>query len=340
MITESVKSIRARQALYHLLSRLYLAPPDAALIAELRELPGLAEHIEEPVPAPNSRLPTPDSLAIEYERVFGRNVYPYESLYVDRELMLNTAAADRVVELYAACGYAPAPRAAGAPDHMGIELGLMAHLLDLEAAALEADDILEAGRAHELQVSCLRTHLSAWVPVCTRTLRRVAAHPLYLAAAELTDELILSDLPGSRESGVGSREARGEVISLVARHSEHDNDDEVGLNRVVRHLITPDIVGIFLSRADITAVGRGLGLPTPIGERFQMLRVLFETAGQFEAVPALLSALDDLLAGEQAALNDLSGRHPAWEGSSHRWQDRLAAGRALLAEMRMQADTL
>ncbi|MBX0330899.1 hypothetical protein K2Z83_24895 [Oscillochloris sp. ZM17-4] len=126
----------------------------------------------------------------------------------------------------------------------------------------------------------------------------------------------------------------------MARHSEHDNDDEVGLNRVVRQLITPDIVGVFLSRADIMAVGRGLGLPTPIGERFQMLRGLFETAGQFEAVPALLAALDELLAGEQAAIQDLAGRHPAWEGSSRRWLDRLAAGRALLAEMRMQADDL
>ncbi|MBX0330898.1 molecular chaperone TorD family protein [Oscillochloris sp. ZM17-4] len=148
------------------MSRLYLAPPDAALIAELRELPGFAEHI-----APQPPTPNPQPLAIEYERIFGRNVYPYESLYVDRELMLNTDAADRVVELCAASGYGIPARTAGAPDHLGIELGLMAHLLDLEAAALEAGDILEAGRAHELQVSCLRTHLSAWVPVCTRTLR-------------------------------------------------------------------------------------------------------------------------------------------------------------------------
>lgn len=330
MNDDSVTNIRARQALYGLLARLFLAPPDPHLIAELSELPGFAEHLSQP-PTPNSQ-----PLEIEYERLFGRSVYPYESLYVDRELMLNTAATERVSALYATAGYAPDPRAAGAADHLGLELGCMAHLIGRGEADLAA--------------RLLGEHLAAWAPVCMRAAQRAAPHPLYQAAAELTIELILSDLASPSppaplprgERGVSPPapgQGEGERGGEGGQEGETD-DEEVGLNRVVRRLATPAEVGIFLSRADIAALGKALQLPAPIGERFTMLRGLFEAAGQFEAVPALLAALAELLADEQAALRALAGRHPAWEAYAQPWQARLAAGHALLAEMRAQADDL
>jgi TorA maturation chaperone TorD len=326
--------IHARHALYELLARLVLRPPDAALLATLRDLPGLAELVA----AGDGDL---EALQVEYERVFGRNVYPYESLYRDRELMLNTAAAERVAALYIACDFATTEDGAGAADHLGLELRLMSHLLATEAQAIAAGDLGARGRALALQARCLHEHLACWAPVCGRAVLRVAALPLFRTLAGLVTELILSDcaryMPPApaaiRLEPQGAHSAGGAGQQGELR----GNQGWDSLADVVRRLLTPDDVGVFLSRADISALGRRLELPVPIGERFQMLRSLFEAAGQFEQAPALLDALDGLLAGEQAAIAALAGAHPAWGPHAAHWRARLGRGRALLAELRAQA---
>src|SRR5438876_306845 len=107
-----------RAQLYGLLARLFLDELDQQLALYLRELPGLAEHIP-----PDAELDAwLADLRAEYQRLLVLNVYPYESIFRDRELMLNTAATQRVAALYAACGCAPAAGLrAGAPDHLGVE---------------------------------------------------------------------------------------------------------------------------------------------------------------------------------------------------------------------------
>jgi TorA maturation chaperone TorD len=314
--------LRARRALYGLLARLLLAPPDAALLAELAGLPGFAEALPR-TPDPEPDL---DSLQIAYEQIFGRSVYPYESLYVDRELMLNTAAADRAAGLYAECGFAPSA-AAGAPDHLGLELGLMAHLLALEIAARDAGDPATVAWSRAQQARCLHAHLARWAPICLRAVERVVAVPLYLAVARLALDLILGDLghlPPPRSP-------------LPTPPSPLPTPEDRGLSQVVRMLITPDVVGVFLSRGDLGALGRRVGLPAPIGERFQMLRGLFEGAGRFELVVPLIDALDALFATEAGALAALANQHPAWADTAQGWLARVAHGRALLGELRAEA---
>ena len=63
------------------------------------------------------------------------------------------------------------------------------------------------------------------------------------------------------------------------------------LGQVARMLLTPARVGVFLCREDVRRIGRALGLPTPLGDRFTMLRALFEAAAQFDLLPTLLAAL-------------------------------------------------
>jgi TorA maturation chaperone TorD len=316
--------LRARRALYGLLAQLYLRPPDAALLERLRDLPGFAEH----VPADVADL---EALQVEYEFIFGRNVYPYESLYVDRELMLNTAAAERAARLYEECGYADGVREAGAPDHLGLELALMAHLLSIEIAARAEDAPEMLAWVHAQQRACLHDHLAQWAPICLRAVERVATHPLYQASARITCELVLGDIAAA----VGP-EPR--MIRLEPAAEQPDEGEERGINRVVRQLITPDAVGVFLSRGDLSAIGRKLGLPTPIGERFLMLRGLFESAGQFELVAALLDALGDFFATEMQQIDALASSYPAWSGGANRWRERLLQGRALLDELRAQTN--
>ena len=76
------------------------------------------------------------------------------------------------------------------------------------------------------------------------------------------------------------------------------------------------------------------GLPTPLGDRFAMLRALFEAAAQFDLLPALLDALDALWRDADAGVAALTAEAPAWSPYGEQWRARLAAGRGLTSEIR------
>ena len=321
----------ARSQLYSLLARLYLAEIDADLAAELATLPGF-----------DALLPTPQlsvinhqssvsswltALAVEYQRLFGLEVYPYASLFVDDDLMLNTAAADRVVALYDECGFDGTEARVGAPDHLGLELKLMAELAQAEGEAEAAGDTSRQLWARRMQARCLNEHLARWAPIAALTLARVVRQPIYQLLATLTAELIASEVREARKTGEEREEA--------ARMTQHD---EPGVGAIVRELLTPARVGVWLCRADLRAVGQELGLPVPIGERAAMLRSLFQAAGEYEQVPALLAALDQVWVEMDARVTALWDQYPSWGSDAAIWRARLAYGRARLAALRHQAE--
>ncbi len=359
----AIDLLEARRSLYALLAQCYLHPPDWPALATLRSIPDITAAVPK----------TPDALEhlqVEYESVFGQNAYPYESLYVDHDLMLNTAAAHRVARLYQDCGFAvDAP--VGAPDHLGVELRLMAHLLTIESAALRDNNpaLLTWSRAQ--QYRCLVHHLAYWAPVFLRTVERVADYLLYRLLAQVTLELILNDLEQSaslppwipldhqpdsataRREKIDAKTHRRTVSQSVlsatdeanAVHDEHaggasfvwaDDDGERDLNQIVRCLVIPDIAGMFISRHDISGLGRRLGIRLPRRERSQMMRDLFDAAARFDLLPALLDSLDELFATEFWRLAVLTERYPAWTPYARQWLSRLDRSRDMARELRMQ----
>lgn len=60
-----------------------------------------------------------------------------------------------------------------------------------------------------------------------------------------------------------------------------------------------------------------------------MARTLFETAGQFEQVEALIAALQDIMSNETAELRRLIAAQPVWEPALQPWLARLADRRWL-----------
>jgi hypothetical protein len=352
-----------RVRLYSLLARLLLDELDRPLAIYLRGLPGLAEH----VPADAEVGDWLADMRAERQWLFGLNIYPYESIFRDRELMLNSAATQRVAALYQACGFAPAARQpAAAPDHLGLELALMAELA--ERAPRDP-----AARAH--LVTLLRDHLAAWLPACAEAIGRVARAPLHRALAEIMVELALGELvewgpapphpqplphqgraeldpghqglPALPRSYLGSEEptsADPEVSSIPGVDEQalplapawerglggEGKDEGPDLRQIVGRLLTPDEVGVFICRANLAAIGRALGLPVPFGERGRMLLGLFEAAGRFEQAPALLGALGERLRDADATYARLAAAHPAWEPHSRPWRGRVAEGLALL----------
>ncbi|MCW5853247.1 MAG: molecular chaperone TorD family protein, partial [Anaerolineae bacterium] len=267
------------------------------------------------------------ALAVEYQRLFGLEVYPYEALFVDDDLMLNTAATDHVVALYEECGFEATAVRVGAPDHLGLELRLMAELAQAEAKAEAVGDGARRQWARRMQTRCLNEHLARWAPIAALTLARVAREPIYQALATLTAELVASDVGENRKTGEEGRDA-----SPITDH------DEPGVGAIVRELLTPARIGVWLCRADIRAIGQQLGLPVPIGERAATLRSLFQAAGEYEQVPALLMALDRIWVEMDERVTALQDQYPSWGNYAAFWHARLAYGRSRLAALRQQAE--
>ena len=126
---EQAELARARADTYRLLGRLCLAEVDERLLAALRDTPLLGATLV----GDDAALLA--ALRVEYTRLLIVNVLPYESVFVDERVMLNTDATAAVFEAYREADYRPAGQV-GAPDHVGLELGFLGHLAATEAVAL------------------------------------------------------------------------------------------------------------------------------------------------------------------------------------------------------------
>src|SRR4051812_13837571 len=175
----------APQPTYTLRARLYLAEPDAHLAYHLRTLPGFTELLPDDAHLPEWL----EEEAIEHQWLFGMNLYPYESIFIDHDLMLNTAAADQMAALYQESNFNPQTalltiqnpksKIQNPPDHLGLELALMRHLIAAQRQAEATGDHALALHARHLQSRCLHEHLAVWAPTFALTLQRTARRPLH-----------------------------------------------------------------------------------------------------------------------------------------------------------------
>ena len=296
-----------------------IRPDDLATIAAL---PGLADTL------PQTSEAVLTDLAVEYQRLFGFNLPPYESIFIDPSAMLQAPATARVQALYQEAGWTPPAQVrVGAPDHVGLELLALA---DLEAKAkAEAEEELE-GLAYRLQTQ----HLGLWVPAFVLALHRLEPHSFYAALADLTLDLLLTTLPPTSPFTIDPfpslppppvYDHEGRLIPLAERQSE------TGLRAIINHLLIPCKAGLFLTREDMACLSRQLDLPTVMGERAYMLETLFRLAGQYELVPALLDQLGQLLAQADAAYQGWGEEYPAWTPYADAWRRRVATTQVTLS---------
>jgi TorA maturation chaperone TorD len=178
---------RARADTYRLLGRLCLAELDARLLAALRETAEFGPALA------GDDAPLLSRLRAEYVRLFLVNAVPYESLYLDEQMLLNTAATVAVVEAYRNGGYSPAGQV-GAPDHVGLELAFVGHLALAEAESLALGDAQVVLASRERQRLFLAEHLGCWAPVWATSLGRLAREPFYRALAGVVRDFVLAEL--------------------------------------------------------------------------------------------------------------------------------------------------
>jgi TorA maturation chaperone TorD len=321
---------------FRLLSRFWLEevrPDDLTLISALPELA--------------QALPTPDSdtltdLAVEYQRLFGFNLPPYESVFVDPSAMLMAPATSRVQTLYQQADWTPPTTArTGAPDHLGLELMALA-------------DWIENGW-NQLARQVHTRHLALWVPAFTQALQRLAPHPFYATLGSLTLELLLVTLPpdpvpgdvdpfpdlpppptyhdhgmSSPPSSVQDMGSRPETGDADSPPTDEAQETMIGLRDIVRHLLTPRDAGLYLTRDDLVRISYALDLPGAMGDRSRMLETLFRLAGQYDLAPTLFDQLAGLLEEAQATYGTWADEHPVWAPYAQAWSSRVVSTQSTL----------
>jgi len=121
-------------------------------------------------------------------------VVPYEAHYTTRdELSIEQRRIATVVGLFEEFGVEPSEDFAERQDHVAAELELAQVLAGQRAVALEQGDRAAAERVEHAEATVLDDHLVEFVPALCYDIRQTAEEPLYLAAADLVEELVTYD---------------------------------------------------------------------------------------------------------------------------------------------------
>ena len=306
------------QRRFSLLSRLWLKEVDEATLAELEALPDLAGQVT-----------SSKELAISYTEAFLLNVYPYASVFLDLNGEMNGLRSRELSALYVQSGYQPESLyEAGAPDHMGLVLGLLAHL---------------PGSIH---ASVLSKYVLDWAPVlCLSIERQPSVHPFYRALAASTRRVLFQAFEG--EDLAAQPPSASQRLLADSGHVEDgwielplaEPGEELSLSQVIHYLLCPARSGIFLSRAQLGQLASRMGVPQAFGERYRLGISLFEAAGMVDQVPELLEQLLSELGAWDAAYVAWAEEFPVWGLFAGEWRERIATARILLEKARFSLQT-
>jgi hypothetical protein len=230
--------------------------------------PRRREHLARTSLAP--LLPSdPDQGAAEHQRVFGREVPPFASLWFHPEGLVGGEIQDEMRSLMRDAGF----ELRDEPDHLAEGLRLLAWLAGAEADAIE-DDHASLDRVRALMH---RTYDAlAWIPLVRATVVRLGS-PLYEEALGLVEAL----LP--------PRPCRAIPIFDPAP-------------KPARRLAVPAACGVLWTYTALSRIARPLDLPAGMRSRFEILENLFDESARFGVRGQLVAALDDELAAFAALL--------------------------------------
>jgi hypothetical protein len=136
----------------------------------------------------------------------------------------------------------------------------------------------------------------------------------------------MEDIPESLPPAFESRESASEGTD--------PEEEEVGLSHVVRLLLAPARSGLYLSRAKLCQLARAAGMRLPFGSRFEVARLLFQTAGECGKVGQVLDLLGEELSVWESAYGSWAEEHRRWAPSAARWLNRTGETRRMLRQMR------
>ena len=295
----------ARKRSYELFGRLFLEGIREEDRPVLAELPELAPHLPKPFDA--------DDVAAIHQSLFGFNLLPFQSVFLTPERVLGGETTDMLQRQASGLGYASA--ASGNIDHIGQQLLLLAYLCGGEAVWLAKGELREAALLAADQSDWLDGQLLRWLFPFVTCLRR-QGDAFYGAMGEMALAL-LADHRQATASEPGKWRLPEPPAVL--------EDDKSGLKEIATYLMTPVYGGLFLTKDDLSALGRQFRLPRGFGSRDQMMTNLLRSAAQYDGVASLMEAFRELLDSEIAAYEQWQREWPSLESFLSPWSSRLQA---------------
>lgn len=200
---------------YWLLSKLFLELPTPdrlqalkTVLASLKEEQSpLQEAVASLYQAVEQSLLTPEATAVDYTRRLvavskdSQEPLPFEAHV--RENRLPGDATEAIQLLMSESGYSNAVPDASSPDHIGVELRLMAMLCHEECQGWQTGELDNAVTSLRRQNILLHTHLVQWVPDYCQDLAERSNDTYIQAIARLTRQALVDD---------------GEVLAEISSH--------------------------------------------------------------------------------------------------------------------------
>lgn len=311
----------ARHLTYELLGKLYLDGVTAVTLPTIQIIPSLSKAINVPLNA--------NEAAATHQTLFGFNVFPYESIFLDSSHLLGGAITDTVLFSYQEAGFTVNDNSTN-PDHIGNELALLSHLCGAEADAWKDNLPLVAERMQNLQRRFLQNHLLRWlIPFVTAVKQQ--QRPFYTALANLTLDFI-----DDHFQEIGLIE---ETPFRLPSPPSLLNNANTGIKEIADYLTAPPNSGFFLSWEDVTQLARTQNIPRGFGDRTQILTNLLRGAAQFDTLPALLNEMQTMITSWQDAYAAAGNTMPELSPFIAIWQERVGQTGQMLSQIGQQMKT-
>lgn len=236
--------------------------------------------------------------ADEYTQLFVFELYPYASVYLGPEGMLGGEARDRISGFWRALEQTPPVES----DHLSVMLAFYARLIDLE----QASDGAPRESWRNTRRAFLWEHIVSWLPVYLAKLAGIAP-PFYKKWGETLMTALLEEASAVGASHSLSIHLRQQMELIDPRYYPVDD--------FLQSVLTPIRSGMIITRADLTAIARRLGLSLRMGERKFILKVLLEqdAAGLFSW---LAKEAEVWMERHRSNLSTLGDVARAWEQKS------------------------
>ena len=282
----------ARSRLYSLLATLFLKGLTSETLPLVRDLPVLSDELP-----PEIDL---EQAAADHFDLFQMEVPPYASVFLEPEVRLGGEVASTVARMYEVGGFRD--EAPDASDHVAAELKHLSNLCAVDAWDSQGRFLLD--------------HATWWLPAFTYSVRR-GWYPFYHTLADVTLELVRDHAASfAGESHYGLPEPP-EVLERTS----------TSLKTIAEYLTTPVFSGLYLSRSEIAALARRGRIPRGFGSRSQTLANLLRSASEYDSLPDVLVALNDLVSEWEAFYRD------DMTAASREWRKRLGRTKEMLKEM-------
>lgn len=174
-----------RQRLYAFFSRLWVLEVDPVFLEQLRGPFGKALL----------DASTYEGLAEDFAHLTIVNLVPYESFYRREDGMIEAGAANPAVEFFKKYGFEVDLGAARslAPDHLGIELELLAAMCQAEHEAQLHGNAPAVSAVRRAQREFLADHVLTWAPTYLFAVQRNARTEVYGKGADATLQFLCAD---------------------------------------------------------------------------------------------------------------------------------------------------